>query len=1357
MSRILPLLILFLTASTTLSFGQTDPALGTAFDYAVLSKEHIINNQNTSVYGIVGSANRTSVTDNGKLTVADNLYQMGTSAAKQALTDANAAFTSLYNLPGQALNFPTLGGRSLEEGVWRIQGNATLNGGLTLNANGNPNAVFVIIITGNLTSDVDKAWVNLINGAQPKNVFWVVNGQVNTGKTSLFQGTVITNGEGGITFGNGGIIIGRAIALKGNVTLNDNLVFMPNMIIANLSVMKVADAGEYTLGGTVTYTITATNLGPDNATGVRVIEEIPSGLRFISATPERGTYDPVTHIWTIGNLAVNTEVSLRITFEIISTGNIKNRVIIIGDNPDQSPDQDEDEEDIIVSELGVTKEIVNRKETYYVGDVVRYKITVRNNTSATETNVQIGEKLPEELAYIGQSIVAPPGVEASYTPATGILHIKSLPGNAIVELFIDAQLIKNGRVANIARIINKDVKPDKPANPDDDYKDSDPDNDEDEEVIPEVLCPPLTVSLTSSAAVHCASVQGLVLTATEVIGATYDWALPAGWVITSGDRTNRIVVTPNALGGSQEVKVTVKNQCNVVVESTPININITGTPVVPVINGGNTVCFNATEGTQLSTPEVEGYTYTWEVVSGGIKLSGEGASVRVLPVNADNLEGGIVKLTVTNNCGLSNTATKTITITPAPARPTAITGDINLCQSNKTTFTATEVTGATSYIWTFPSDWKVEGAANGSTVTVIIGNESGVVTVRAVNECSAGEAATKSVTVVQPPTVENFTLTSEKDALCEGETMVITATEVPGAKGYKFDVTPGLQIVKTEGNQVTVKAGAISGRVSVTVTDFCGEELTVSKNITVTPKLTKPEISGAAEICRSSTGNVYEASGYDVAVTYEWTVASGDLTITSGAATSRVEVSTGLLGGTLKLIVKNANGCFTESTTRVIKTIALPTLPTTITGPTDLCEGETITYSVPAIPGVNYTWSVPAGDGWAIIGENNKPEVSIKIGAKGGNITLNTTDACGVISNTVALPINVTNKPLAPAIASTATTGCVGATLTFSIESPVAGYTYTWAVPQGWSANTLTGTSITVTVGETSGDIEVYATNTVKNCGAGTTTKLAVAPSLKPVAPGTISSNMNVCINSKGNAFSITAVPGATSYEWEVNGGLMIEGAKNGTSITVAAAETGGTVRVRAINGCGMSDWTTLNVDLTMPPAPVTRITDNSSVCEGLIYTAEAVAGATSYNWTVSEGFTIESGQGTTTIKVKASSPNATGRVSVIAYNGSCVGSAEYSIDIDAERADGQLEFPKAFSPNGDGKNDEWLVKNLDKFPDNEIVIFNRWGSEVYKQKSYKNDWAAKGLEQGTYFYKVRVKLCDGVYKDYSGYMTIFR
>lgn len=1347
MSRILLLFTLLLAVCTTCGYAQTAPNLNTAFDYAILSKEQIINFQNTSVYGIAGSANRTSITDNGNFMVSDNMFQLGTLTAKQALADAQETFDLLYNLPGQTLTFPTLGGRSLEAGVSRINGNATLNGGLTLNAKGDPDAVFVIIVTGNLTSDVDKAWVNLINGAQPKNVFWVVNGQVNTGKTSLFQGTVIANGSGGITFGSGGIVIGRAIALNGNITLNDNLVFMPNMVIANLSVIKVADEDDYTLGGTVTYTITATNLGPDDATGVRVIEEIPSGLEFVSATPERGDYDPVKHIWTIGNLAVNTEVSLRITFKIVSTGTIRNKVVIIGDNPDQSPDQDEDEEDIIVSEIGVAKSIVDRREEYYVGDMVRYKITVRNNTSATETNVRIGEKLPEGLAYVGQTITGPQGLAATYTPETGIFHIQSLPGNAVVELLIDAQLIKNGRVANIVRIINKDVKPDVPSKPEDEYKDSDPDNDEDEEVIPEVQCRPLTVSLTSSASVHCASVTGLMFTATEVIGATYTWALPTGWVIASGNGTNSIVVTPGALGGEQQVTVTVKNQCDVVVESAPVSINITGTPATPVINGDGAVCYNATEGTLLSTQEVDGYTYTWEVVSGAIKITGEGASVRVLPSSATNLEGGVVQLTVTNNCGLSNTATKAISVTPAPAKPAAITGDINLCQSRTATFEASEVAGATSYTWTFPPDWKVEGADNGRTITVTVGAESGAVTVRALNQCSAGDAATKEITVVEQPTVENFTLNSETASLCEGQELTLTATEVPDAKGYAFAVTGGLQLVRSSGNKVTVKAGATGGTVSVTVTDFCDRTLTVSKDIAVTAALAPVTISGETAVCRNSRGNVYSATAYDVPVTYTWT-ATGDLTITEGEGTSQIAVSAGMAGGSLMVIVSNENGCFTVTKTFPVNTLTPPALPTLITGSTDVCEGSTVTYSVPNVAGLTYTWTAP--NGWSIAA-NNSASASITVGAASGSVLLTATDACGNATE-ISLDVTVTQLPVAPTIAGPATV-CAGEEVTYTLNETAEGLTYTWNVT-GWTIKgTATGNSVTVVAGGGAGNISVTASN---KCDA-VTASLPVGNTPIPASPGAIAHEVNVCQNSTGNVISVAEVPGATAYTWTLPEGWEIIAGHNTNRITVSVTETGGLVSVTASNCTGTSAPATTTINITLPPAPVTRITDNSNVCDGLMYTADLVQGATSYTWSVPQGFTIESGQGTPTIKVKQTSAGAVGRVAVTAFAGACAGAADYSIEINAQLADGQLDFPKAFSPNGDGKNDTWLVKNLDKFPENEMVIFNRWGAEVFKQRNYKNDWTAQGLGQGTYFYKVQVKLCDGKYQEYSGYVTIFR
>ena len=65
------------------------------------------------------------------------------------------------------------------------------------------------------------------------------------------------------------------------------------------------------VGTNVTFTITATNLGPNAATGVQVRDLLPPGLTFVSATPSQGTYTPGTGVWDIGNLALNATATLR--------------------------------------------------------------------------------------------------------------------------------------------------------------------------------------------------------------------------------------------------------------------------------------------------------------------------------------------------------------------------------------------------------------------------------------------------------------------------------------------------------------------------------------------------------------------------------------------------------------------------------------------------------------------------------------------------------------------------------------------------------------------------------------------------------------------------------------------------------------------------------------------------------------------------------------------------------------------------------------------------------------------------------------------------------------------------------------
>jgi gliding motility-associated-like protein len=90
--------------------------------------------------------------------------------------------------------------------------------------------------------------------------------------------------------------------------------------------------------------------------------------------------------------------------------------------------------------------------------------------------------------------------------------------------------------------------------------------------------------------------------------------------------------------------------------------------------------------------------------------------------------------------------------------------------------------------------------------------------------------------------------------------------------------------------------------------------------------------------------------------------------------------------------------------------------------------------------------------------------------------------------------------------------------------------------------------------------------------------------------------------------------------------------------------------------------------------------------------------------------------------------------------------------------AENTLFIPNSFSPNGDGKNEKWVVPSLDLYPDNHVRITNRWGDEIYNMKSYNssNAFDGHGLNEGTYYYFISVNI-NGVAKTYAGYFTLLR
>lgn len=87
---------------------------------------------------------------------------------------------------------------------------------------------------------------------------------------------------------------------------------------ADLALANSVSNATPNVGDTITYTVTLTNNGPDDATNVTVGDPLPSGLTFVSATPSQGNYDSNTGGWTVGTVTTSTPQTLMITARVTS-------------------------------------------------------------------------------------------------------------------------------------------------------------------------------------------------------------------------------------------------------------------------------------------------------------------------------------------------------------------------------------------------------------------------------------------------------------------------------------------------------------------------------------------------------------------------------------------------------------------------------------------------------------------------------------------------------------------------------------------------------------------------------------------------------------------------------------------------------------------------------------------------------------------------------------------------------------------------------------------------------------------------------------------------------------------------------
>lgn len=210
--------------TTASALIDTSPNLGRASSFAVLAGSTVTNTGPSVVNGDVGVSPE-SATTGFPPGIVNGTIHAGDAVAQQAQTDLTTAYNDAASQPCVVnLTGLDLGGLTLTPGVYCFSSSAQLTGTLTLDAQGDPNAVFIFQIGSTLTTASGSS-VQLINGANPCNVFWQVGSSATLGTASTFQGTIIALSS--ITITTGTTLNGRALARNGAVTLDTNVITKP--------------------------------------------------------------------------------------------------------------------------------------------------------------------------------------------------------------------------------------------------------------------------------------------------------------------------------------------------------------------------------------------------------------------------------------------------------------------------------------------------------------------------------------------------------------------------------------------------------------------------------------------------------------------------------------------------------------------------------------------------------------------------------------------------------------------------------------------------------------------------------------------------------------------------------------------------------------------------------------------------------------------------------------------------------------------------------------------------------------------------------------------------------------------------
>jgi uncharacterized repeat protein (TIGR01451 family) len=268
--------------------------LGTATSFALLAGTQITDTGSSTVSGDVGVSPATGVPPGTEISGLPG--SQPTNGARHVVdgvaAQAQADLTTAYNdAAGRTLATPVgaaIGaggpGQTLGPGVYNASSALLLTGTVNLDAQNNPNAVFIFQVGSQLTTATNST-VALINGASACNVFWQVGSTAALGSNTTFVGTIMALTSA--TLGNAVTVDGRVLVRNAELTLINDTITRPTCAAfppgPPPTISKAFGAATIPVNGTTSLTFTLTNPSSDTLTGLSFTDTLPTGL--VVATP----------------------------------------------------------------------------------------------------------------------------------------------------------------------------------------------------------------------------------------------------------------------------------------------------------------------------------------------------------------------------------------------------------------------------------------------------------------------------------------------------------------------------------------------------------------------------------------------------------------------------------------------------------------------------------------------------------------------------------------------------------------------------------------------------------------------------------------------------------------------------------------------------------------------------------------------------------------------------------------------------------------------------------------------------------------------------------------------------------------